>query len=33
MQKRGARFVTKNFTFEEGTCSMTDILAELKLEK
>ena len=31
MQKRAARFVTKDFTFEEG--SMTDILAVLKWEK
>ena len=30
VQKREARFVTRNYTFEEG--SMTDILAELKWE-
>ena len=28
VQKRAARFVTRNYTFEEG--SMTGILAELK---
>ena len=30
MQKRAARFVTRNYTLEEG--SMTGILAELKWE-
>ena len=30
MQKLAARFVTRNYPFEEG--SMTDILAELKWE-
>ena len=30
LEKRAARFVTRNYTFKE--CSMTGILAELKWE-
>ena len=32
VQNRAARFVTRNYTFEEGTCSMTGILEQLKWE-
>ena len=32
VQKRAARFVTRNYTYEKGTCCMTDILKKLKWE-